>query len=468
MNNQSYDVAVLGGGPGGYVAAIRAAQLGLKTVCVESRPLLGGTCLNVGCIPSKALLESSELFLMASKSFASHGIKVGAISLDLPAMMGRKGKIIQGLGDGISSLFKKNKIDLIRGKGRLEGAGKISVTGESGEKNILQAHNIILATGSETASLPSLPVDGQQVIGSTEALSLSEPPKDLLVIGAGFIGLELGSVWKRLGSNVVVLEFLPKALPQCDGEMAHLLQRSLEKQGLSFSFETRVTGGRKSGSRLEIQAERNGKKVEFLADKALVCVGRKANSTGIGLEELGVQKDPKTGQVLVDAYLRTNVSGVYAIGDLVPGPMLAHKAEDEGIAAAENIAGGKSKVHHENIPSVVYTWPELAGVGKTEEQLQNEGIPYRAGKFPFLANSRARTMGETEGWVKILAHEKTDRVLGAHIFGPRASEMISEAVAWIETQSSSQDIAMTCHAHPSLSEAFREAALAVSKKAIHI
>jgi dihydrolipoamide dehydrogenase len=468
MAIESYDVAIIGGGPGGYVAAIRASQLGMKVVCIEKRDSLGGTCLNVGCIPSKALLESSELFLQASKNFENHGIIISKPQIDVPAMIARKDKIVKGLGDGISSLFKKNKVNRIIGSGRLVSRNRIEVLEKSGGKLEIDAKFIIIATGSEPASLPCLPMDGEFIVSSSEALNFKTVPKDLVVVGAGYIGLEMGSVWTRLGTNVQVLEFLPKALPLSDSESAALLQRSLEKQGLNFNFDTKVTGGRREGNHIVVECEKAGKKLEFKADKALVCVGRKPNSIGLGLESLGIIIDPRTAQIKVDQFLRTSVPNIYAIGDLVAGPMLAHKAEEEGVAASENIAGGKTTVNHDTIPSVIYTWPELSSVGKTEEQLKEAKVPYKIGKFPFIANSRARTMGESEGTVKILAHENTDRILGVHIFGPRASDMIAEAVAWIEMQASSEDIARTCHAHPSLSEAFKEAAMAVEKKAIHI
>lgn len=468
MAGDELDVAVIGGGPGGYVAAIRAAQLGLKVACIEKRSTLGGTCLNVGCIPSKALLESSELFALASKDFASHGIQLDKPRMDVPRMIARKEKIIKGLADGIQSLFKKNKIQHICASAKLVNATTIQATHADGAVQSVTAKNIILAMGSEVAVLPCLAPDGDNVVTSTEALCFQEVPRNLVVIGAGYIGLEMGSVWARLGSKVQVLEFLPHSLPLSDQEMAAMLQRSLQKQGLEFHFNTKVTGGRKENGRFVVTAQQDGKAVEFVADKALMCVGRRPNTKGLGLEEAGVKLDAKTGQVIVDKYQRTSLANIYAVGDLVSGPMLAHKAEEDGVSAAENIAGIKTIVHHEHIPSVIYTWPELASVGHTEEQLKKAGHAYKVGKFPFLANSRARTMGESEGAVKILSDEKTGRLLGIHILGPRASDMIAEAVAWMETESCVEDIARTCHAHPSLSEAFREAALAVDKKAIHI
>jgi dihydrolipoamide dehydrogenase len=462
-----YDLAVIGAGPGGYVAAIRAAQLGMKVACVEKRATLGGTCLNIGCIPSKALLDSSEAFAQARSHLGRFGVKVEGVGLDLPAMLARKDKVVKANTDGINYLFKKNKITGVHGAARLSGAGKVAVKG-SDKETTLEANAVLLATGSEPAALPSLPFDGNSVVSSTEALSFEKVPEHLIVVGGGYIGLELGSVWLRLGSKVTVLEFLPHLLPLSDAEVAGQLHRSLTKQGMTFHLETKVTSAVTMGGQVVVKAEGKGGPAQFQGDKVLVSVGRRPFTAGLGLQEAGVTVEERTGRVPVDENYQTNVPGVYAIGDLIQGPMLAHKAEDDGVACVERLAGKKTHVDYNLVPSVIYTWPELAAVGQTEEQVKASGREYRVGKFPFSANPRARCMDETEGLVKILADAKTDRVLGVHIFGPRASDMIAEAVAVMEFSGSAEDIARTSHGHPTLSEAVREAALAVDGRAIHI
>jgi dihydrolipoamide dehydrogenase len=462
-----YDVVVIGAGPGGYVAAIRAAQLGMKVACVEKRATLGGTCLNIGCIPSKALLESSELFVQAKKHFPNHGIQVGQPGLDLAAMLARKDKVVKGLTDGVAALLKKNKITRVAGTARLAGPGKVAVKGPGGEGSTLEAKAILLATGSEPAGLPSLPFDGTSIVSSTEALAFDKVPEHLIVVGAGYIGLELGSVWGRLGSKVTVVEFLPRILPLGDEEIAGLLHRSLLKQGLTFHLDTRVTGASTQGGQVIVNASSKGRDVLFQGDKVLVAVGRKPYTAGLGLREAGVAVEENTGRIPVNEDFRTNVPGVYAIGDLIAGPMLAHKAEEDGVAFAERLAGQQTHVNYDTVPSVIYTWPEVASVGLTEEQVKASGREYRVGKFKFSANARSRTMDEQEGVVKVLADAKTDRLLGVHVFGPRASELIAEAVAVMEFAGSAEDIARICHAHPTLSEAVKEAALAVEGRAIH-
>lgn len=465
---ERYDVLVIGAGPGGYVAAIRAAQLGMSAACIEKRATLGGTCLNIGCIPSKALLDSSELYAQAQTHLDKHGIHAGPIRLDLPAMLARKDRVVKSLTDGVAFLFKKNKITSYAGSGRLMGEGKVAVTRGNAEEIILEAKHIILATGSEPATLPSLPLDGSAIVTSTEALAFERVPQSLIVVGGGYIGLELGSVWARLGAKVTVLEFLPRILPLSDGEIVELLYRSLRKQGLSFQLNTKVIGAGAQGGIVKVDAQHEGKDVRLHGDKVLVAIGRRPFTKGLGLKEVGVQTDERSGRVLVDENFQTNVKGIFAIGDLIEGPMLAHKAEDDGIACVERLAGMKTHVNYDTVPSVVYTWPEVASVGWTEEQIKTKGIDYRVGKFPFTANPRARCMDETEGLVKILADARTDRVLGVHIFGPRASDLIAECATVMEFAGSAEDIARICHAHPTLSEAVREAALAVGRRAIHI
>lgn len=465
MADKTFDLIVIGAGPGGYVAAIRAAQLGMQVVCVDKRGL-GGTCLNVGCIPSKALLESSELYHQAQTAFASHGIKTGEVSLDLKAMMKRKSVIVQKMTAGIRGLFRKNNVTSIAGAARLLGKGQVAVAGEKGEE-VLKGERILIATGSSPIQLPGLPFDGDRIISSTEALALDEVPKKLLVIGAGAIGLELGSVWQRLGAQVQVVEFLDRITPGMDRELSDGLQKILEKQGLSFVFETKAESAQVKDGVVRVVLKQGDKALEAMCDRVLVAVGRRPNVAGFGVEEAGVGLDEK-GRVVVNEKFETNVAGIYAIGDVIPGPMLAHKAEEEGVAAVEMMAGKAGHVNYDAIPNVVYTHPELASVGLTEEQVKEKGIPHRVGKFPFLGNGRAHSLGAPEGLVKLIAHEKTDRVLGLHILGARASEILAEGVLAMEFSASAEDIARTMHAHPTLPEAIKEAALAVDGRAIHI
>jgi dihydrolipoamide dehydrogenase len=465
---ERYDLVVIGAGPGGYVAAIRAAQLGMKVACVEKRATLGGVCLNIGCIPSKALLDSSEHYHLAATKFARHGIKVGGLEIDLPTMHKRKDGVVKSLTDGIAYLFKKNKITPIFGAAKLASPTTVKVAGNDGKALDLEAGHILLATGSEPINLPFMPFDGKTIVSSTEALAFDKIPKHLLVVGGGAIGLELGSVWSRLGSKVTVVEFLPRIVPSSDFEIGDLLRKSLSKQGLEILTETKVTGAKVAadgGAKVSAQ-DKDGKALTFDADKVLVSVGRRAHSEGLGLAEVGVEFDAKSGKVPVDKHFRTNVPTVSAIGDLIAGPMLAHKAEDEGVAFAELLAGKPGHVDYDTIPNVVYTWPELASVGQTEEQLKEKGIAYKVGKSPFMANGRAKAMDETDGVVKLLADARTDRLLGAHIVGPRASDLIAELVTTMEYGGSSEDVARTCHAHPTLGEAVKEAALAVDKRSI--
>jgi dihydrolipoamide dehydrogenase len=468
MSEMSFDVVVIGGGPGGYVAAIRAAQLGLKTACVEKRGTLGGTCLNVGCIPSKALLQSSHHFEEASHRFAEHGIKIGKLELDLVTMMARKQKVVSDNTKGIEFLFKKHKIAYLVGAGRIAAPGTVEVTGKDGVQSI-SAKSIIIATGSEVTPLPGVTIDETQIVSSTGALELTKVPKHLVVIGAGVIGLELGSVWRRLGAEVTVVEFLDRALPLHDGEISKQMQRILERQGLKFKLGTKVTGAKagKGGVTLTLEPAKGGAAEELAADVVLVAIGRRPHIEGLGAKEAGVAIDAR-GFITVDSHFRTSVPGIYAIGDVIGGVMLAHKAEEEGVALAEILAGQAGHVNYDAIPGVVYTWPEVANVGKTEEQLKAEGIAYKTGKFPFTANGRARANGDIDGFVKILADAKTDKVLGCHIIGPAAGDLIAEVVLGMEFSAAAEDIARTSHAHPSLAEAVKEAALAVDGRPIHI
>jgi dihydrolipoamide dehydrogenase len=462
-----FDLVVIGAGPGGYVAAIRAAQLGMKVACVDKRPTLGGTCLNVGCIPSKALLDSSEYYAFAKSHFSNHGIQIGELALDLKQMMERKDRVVKGLTDGVAFLFKKNRITFLPGQARLTGPGRVYIKRPTGEEGTLEAPAILLATGSEPVPLPALPFDGSMIVSSTDALSFPQVPAHLIVVGGGYIGLEIGSIWARLGAKVTIIEFLPRILASSDGEIATMLHKSLAKQGLDFHVETKVVSASVHGGKVHVVAEHQSENRVFQGDLVLVAVGRRSLTQGVGLEEAGIQIDKQSGRVHVDESFQTNVPGVYAIGDLIAGPMLAHKAQQEGIACAEQLRGMKTNVNYGAIPSVIYTWPEFASVGHTEEQVKEAGTDYRVGRVPFAANGRARCLGDTEGIVKIIADGRTDRLLGAHILGPRASELIAEAVAMIEFAGSAEDIARICHAHPTLSEAVREAALAVDHRAIH-
>ena len=469
MSEAAYDLVVIGSGPGGYVCAIRAAQLGLKVACVEKRETLGGTCLNVGCIPSKALLHASEKFEEASHGLGVFGVKVGKVELDLKAMMGHKEKTIKSNVDGVAYLFKKNKIDWVKGAGKIAGAGKVDVALNAGGTQSLATKAIVIATGSDVVSLPSLKIDEKKIVSSTGALELTEVPKSMVLVGGGVIGLEMGSVWQRLGAKVTVVEFLDRIMPGMDGEVSKQMQRVLTKQGMAFKLSTKVTAAKigPKGVTLTVEPAAGGAAETIETDIVLVAVGRRPYTDGLGLKESGVNVDEK-GRVAVDPHFQTNVPGIYAIGDCIAGPMLAHKAEDEGSAVAEILAGQHGHVNYDAIPSVVYTWPEVSSVGKTEEQLRAEGVDYRVGKFPFTANGRARAMNSTDGFVKILADKATDRVLGVHMIGPSVGELIAEMALAIEFGASAEDIARTCHAHPTLTEAVREAALAVDGRPIHI
>jgi dihydrolipoamide dehydrogenase len=464
-----YDLIVIGTGPGGYFCAIRAAQLGLKTAVVEKNATFGGTCLNIGCIPSKALLHASELYEEAGHSFAQMGIKIGKPSVELPALLKYKDQNVESNVNGVAFLFKKNKIETFHGTARIVAPGRIEVKGNDGKTQVLETKNIVIATGSDVARLNGVDIDEQRIVSSTGALELPKVPQKLLVVGAGIIGLELGSVWRRLGAQVTIVEFLDHILPGIDGEVARQFNRMLQKQGIAFKLSSKVTAIDTSAKTLKVKVEpaAGGAAETIEADIVLVAIGRVPFTEGLGLEAAGVKKDNR-GRVIVDPHFRTNVAGIYAIGDVIAGLMLAHKAEDEGIAAAEIIAGQAGHVNYEVIPNVVYTFPEIASVGKTEEELKAAGVVYQVGKFPFTANARARANLATEGFVKILADAKTDRVLGVHILGPDAEAMIAEAAIAMEFGASSEDIARTCHAHPTLSEAVREAALAVAKRAIDL
>ncbi len=465
----SYDLVVIGTGPGGYVCAIRAAQLGLRTAVVEKRKTHGGTCLNVGCIPSKALLHASHLFEEARDHLSELGIGVGAPKLDLKRMMAFKNEGVEGNVKGVEFLLKKNKIDVFHGVGRIAAVGQVEVRGEDGTNQMVEAKNIVIATGSDVARLPGIEIDEKAVVSSTGALELERVPKRLLVVGAGVIGLELGSVWRRLGSEVTVVEFLDRILPGMDGEVAKQFQRILGKQGIAFRLSSKVTGVEKTkgGLKVSVEPAAGGDAETIDADVVLVAIGRVPYTEGLGLEHIGVQRDAK-GRILTDEHFATNVTGIYAIGDVIAGPMLAHKAEDEGVAVAEILAGKAGHVNYEVIPNVVYTFPEVASVGRTEEELKAAGIAYTVGRFPFTANGRAKVNRATDGFVKVLADAQTDRVLGVHIIGAEAGEMIHEAAVLMEFGGSAEDLARTCHAHPTRSEAVKEAALAVEKRAIHM
>ena len=458
----TYDVVIIGGGPGGYNCAIRAGQLGLKTACIEMRDTLGGTCLNVGCIPSKALLHASELYEMAEKDFAGFGIKTGKLSFDLKTMMGRKDEAVTGLTQGVAYLLKKNKVDHIRGKGRIAGKGEVVVEGPDGETQTLKTKHIVIATGSEVTPLPGVEIDEKRVVSSTGALSLDKVPGKLVLIGAGVIGLELGSVWRRLGAEVTVVEYLDRILPGMDGEIAKHAQKVFAKQGMSFKLGRKVTGvseGENGALQVATEAASGGSEETIEADTVLVCIGRRPYTEGLGLETVGIETD-KRGYIANDHW-KTSADGVWVIGDCTHGAMLAHKAEDEGVACAERIAGKAGHVNYEAIPGVGYTNPEIASVGATEEMLKDQGRAYKTGKFPFLANSRARANHETDGLVKVLADAKTDEVLGVHMIGKGVGEMIAEAALALEFRAASEDIARTSHPHPTMTEALRQAAMGV-------
>jgi dihydrolipoamide dehydrogenase len=465
----SYDLIVIGTGPGGYVCAIRAAQLGMKVAVVEKDATLGGTCLNVGCIPSKALLHASELFEEAGHAFARMGIGVGKPKLDLKQMLVFKDEAVDGNVKGVDFLMKKNKIDVVHGTGRIAAPGKVEVTGADGKTQTLETKTIVIATGSDVTKLKGIEIDEKRIVSSTGALTLERVPEKLVVIGAGVIGLELGSVWRRLGAQVTVVEFLDRILPGMDGEVARQSQRLFEKQGMAFKLGSKVSAVDASGKKLKVKVEpaKGGDDETIDADVVLVAIGRVPYIEGLGLAEAGVALDER-GRVRTDAHFATNVPGIYAIGDVIVGPMLAHKAEDEGVAVAEILAGQAGHVNYDVIPAVVYTYPEIASVGKTEDELKQAGVAYNAGKFPFTANGRAKANQQTDGFVKILADARTDRVLGVHIVGADAGNMIAEAAVAMEFGAASEDIARTCHAHPTLPEAVKEAALAVGKRAIHM
>ena len=460
---QSHDLIVIGGGPGGYTAAIRAAQLGHDVACVEKERALGGTCLRIGCIPSKALLESSELYERATHGLSRHGIDATGVKLDLARMLRRKEQVVSALTKGIAGLIRKNKIARYLGSARFLSASRVVVSGPSGTQELAAKH-IIVATGSKSVSLPGVELDGDLIGTSTEALSYEKVPDRLVVIGAGYIGLELGSVWRRLGSKVIVFEYLDRILPGMDAEIAESARRIFAKQGIDFRLGSKVTGASTDGRRCLVETEGAA---PTPCDRVLVAVGRAANTDGLGLERAGVNLDSR-GRVQVDGAFRTSASGVYAIGDVIRGPMLAHKAEEEGIGCVERIFTGYGHVNYDAIPGVVYTHPEIASVGKTEEQLDATGIPYRKGVFPFLANGRARALADTGGFVKMLSDRRTDRLLGVHIIGPRAGDLIAEAAVAIEFRASCEDIARSSHAHPTLAETLKEAALATEGRAIHI
>ncbi|MFZ4734951.1 MAG: dihydrolipoyl dehydrogenase [Bradymonadia bacterium] len=462
MQTRKHDLVVIGGGPGGYIAAIRAAQLGLDTACVEKEPLLGGTCLRVGCIPSKALLESSERFAEARHGLELHGVQVSEVRLDLATMLKRKDAIVRQLTNGVAGLFKKNKVTRYAGLGTFNGPGVVEVQSET-EPVRLEAKNVIIATGSEVSPLAGVELDGDRIGTSTEALAYPQVPEHLVVIGAGVIGLELGSVWSRLGARVTVLEYLDRILPGTDTEIATVARKLFEKQGLTFRLGVRVTGARREGDHCIVTAD--GLE-PITCDRVLLAVGRRPNTRGLGLETLGLALDGR-GRVPTDTHFQTTVPGVYAIGDVIAGPMLAHKAEEEGVACVEYIATGHGHVNYDAIPNVVYTAPEIATVGKSEEELVAAGVPYRKGTFPFMANGRAKALAQTDGLVKVLAHRDTDRLLGVHIVGPRAGDLIAEAAVAMEYGATSEDVARACHAHPTLAEALKEAALAVDGRTLN-
>lgn len=469
MADTQFDLVVIGAGPGGYVAAIRAAQLGMRVACVEMRKTLGGTCLNVGCIPSKALLVASEKYSEAKHHLGAFGVKVSGVELDFAGLMKHKDEVVKSNVTGVDFLFKKNKVTRILGKGSIKAAGIVLVTKEDGSTEEVTAKNILIATGSDVMPLPGVTIDEKRIVSSTGALELEKVPGHLVVIGGGVIGLELGSVWQRLGAKVTVIEYLDRILPTMDGEVSKQSQRIFGKQGIDFKLSTKVTGAKVEGDSVTLTVEpaKGGAAETIQADIVLVAIGRRPYTDGLGLEAVGVQLDERR-RIKTDHHFRTNVPGIWAIGDVIAGQMLAHKAEEEGVVAAEVMAGQSGHINYDAIPGVVYTWPEVATVGKTEEQLKAEGVAYKAGKFPFTANGRARSMNATEGFVKILADAKTDKVLGAHIIGASAGEMIEELCLAVEFGASSEDIYRTSHAHPTLTEAIKEAAMAVAGRPIHM
>jgi dihydrolipoamide dehydrogenase len=470
MSDEIYDVVVIGGGPGGYVAAIRAAQLGLRTACVEKRATLGGTCLNVGCIPSKALLQSSHLYEEAAHAFAKHGIKADAVGFDLATMLARKDQVVKQLTSGVAGLFKKNKVEHLPGHATITSADAVTVAPQDGgEPRTLATENIVIATGSDVARLPGIEIDEERIVSSTGALSLPKVPGTMVVIGGGYIGIELGSVWRRLGAKVTVVEFLDQILAGMDGEVSKAMLRILQKQGLAFKLGSKVTKAepRDGGVTLTIEPVNGGDSEVIETDVVLVSVGRRPFTEGLGLENVGLTVDNR-GFISVDHDYQTTVPGIFAIGDVIGGKMLAHKAEEEGIAVVELITGQAGHVNYEVIPGVVYTWPEVASVGRTEEQLRADGVDYKVGKFPFTANARARCNADTDGFVKILADARTDRILGGHIVGPEAGDLIQEIVTAMEFGGSAEDLARTSHGHPGLAEALKEAALAVAGRTINI
>ena len=464
---ESYDLAVIGSGPGGYVAALRAAQLGLKVACVEKDARLGGVCLNVGCIPSKALLDSSEYYHLAREHFADHGIKTGRVRLDLPVMLARKDRVVTELTDNVRQLLEGNQVRIVHGSARLAAADRVEVRSQGRRKKTIKASNILLATGSEAVAVPGLDVDGKRIVDSNQALNFATVPRHLGIVGGGYIGLELGSVWLRLGAKVTVIEMLPRIAATLDDQVGRALERILNKQGFAFRTQTKVAEARINGKQVGVTlTTADGEEaVEF--DRLLVSVGRRPLTRGLGLEELGIETDPRSGQVKVDANYRTSTASVYAVGDLIAGPMLAHKASAEGMAAAECIAGRFGEVNYDAIPAVVYTWPEVASVGLTEEQVKARALPYCVGSYPFSGAGRARCMGEKDGFVKLISHAKTDRILGVHIIGPRAADMIAECVLALEFGASSEDLARTVHGHPTFAEALQEAAMAIRQCSIY-
>ncbi len=466
---RTYDLVIIGSGPGGYVAAVRAAQLGMKTACVERYPRLGGVCLNVGCIPSKALLDSSEFYHMTKEKFKEHGILVGDLKLDLATLMGRKEQVVEELTSNVKKLLDGNKVEILQGTGSVEAEDRVMVKdGDGKEIYDLSCKNILLATGSEPVQVPGMEFDKERIVSSTGALQFDSVPEHLGVVGGGYIGLELGSVWLRLGAKVTVIEMLPQITPMLDGQVGRTLKRILDKQGFAFRMNTKVSKAEVDGNKVQVTLDAEGGETESLTcDRLLVAVGRRPLSKGLGLEEVGVKIDGKTGQVLVDEFYRTNIPSISAIGDLIPGPMLAHKASAEGIAAVECMADLPGEVNYDAIPSVVYTWPEVAMVGLTEEQVKERKIPYCVGSYPFSGAGRARCMGEKEGFVKLISHQKTDRILGVHIIGPRAADMIAECVLALEFGASAEDIARTIHGHPTFAEALQEAAMSAGKCSIY-